>query len=156
MTQAMVKQTLYDTDLNLWLETVISQLRSGDLQSVDIENLIEELEGLAGRDKREIVSRLKTLIEHILKRCYVDMPNEFRGWEVTIRTQRFELEQILEQSPSLKRHFIESFDKCFKFALQEVRDEYSQYPFPNTWQFSCDIDSILNQEFWTSSTGNLQ
>jgi hypothetical protein len=51
MTQTVSKQTLYDTDLNLWLETVISQLRSGDLQNVDIENLIEELEGLAGRDR---------------------------------------------------------------------------------------------------------
>ncbi|TYQ31554.1 DUF29 domain-containing protein [Pseudanabaena sp. UWO310] len=148
MTQAMVKPTLYDTDLNLWLETIISQLRSGDLENVDIENLIEELDGLAGRDKREIVSRLKTLIEHILKRCYVDMPNEFRGWEVTIRTQRFELEQILEQSPSLKRHFIDNFDKCFKVALQNVRGEYSQYPFLDTWQFSCDVDSILNAKFW--------
>ncbi|ELS33398.1 MULTISPECIES: DUF29 domain-containing protein [Pseudanabaena] len=148
MTQAMVKQTLYDTDLNLWLETVISQLRSGDLQNVDIENLIEELEGLAGRDKREVASRLKTLIEHILKRCYLDMPNEFRGWEVTIRTQRFELEQILEQSPSLKRHFIDNFDKCFKVALQNVRGEYSQYPFLDTWQFSRDVDSILTAKFW--------
>jgi hypothetical protein len=148
MTQAMVKQTLYDTDLNLWLELVISQLRSGDLQNVDIENLIEELEGLAGRDKREVASRLKTLIEHILKRCYVDMPNEFRGWEVTIRTQRFELEQILEQSPSLKRHFVESFDKCFQFSLQNIRNEYLQYPFPNTWEFSRDIRSILSKEFW--------
>ena len=148
MTQAVVKQTLYDSDLNLWLETVIWQLRSGDLQNLDIENLIEELEGLAGRDKREIISRLKTLLEHILKRCYVDMPNEFRGWEVTIRTQRFEIEQMLEQSPSLKRHLIESIDKCFNVALKDVRSEYSQYPFPNTWQFSRNIESILNQEFW--------
>ncbi len=150
MTQAIVKQTLYGTDLNLWLETVISQLRSGDLHNVDIENLIEELEGLAGRDKREVASRLKSLIEHILKRCYVDMPNDFRGWEVTIRTQRFELEQILEQSPSLKHHFTESFDKCFEFALKDVRSDYSQYRFPDTWQFSNDIDSILNKEFWKS------
>lgn len=148
MPQAMVKQTLYDSDLNLWLETVISQLRSGDLQNVDIENLIEELESLAGRDKREVISRLKTLIEHILKCCYVDMHNEFRGWEVTIRTQRFELEQILEQSPSLKRHFIESFDKCFKFAINDLLSDYSQYSFPDTWQFSRDIDSILSARFW--------
>jgi hypothetical protein len=62
-------------------------LRSGDLQNVDIENLIEELEGLAGRDNLEVASRLKTLIEHLLKRCYVGMPNEFRGWEITIRTR---------------------------------------------------------------------
>ncbi len=149
MTQAMVKQTLYDTDLNLWLEATISQLRSHDLEHIDIENLIEELEGLANRDKREVVSRLRTLIEHLLKRCYVDMPNEFRGWEVTIRTQRFELEQILEQSPSLKRHFIDNFDKCLKFVLEDVRSEYPQYSFPTTWQFSRDIDSILNAKFWS-------
>ncbi len=88
MTQAIKKQTLYDRDLNLWLETAIAQLRSGDLQNLDIENLIEELDSLGGRDRREIVSRLKTLIEHILKRCYLDLSNEFRDWEVTIRHQQ--------------------------------------------------------------------
>jgi len=151
MTQAMVKQTLYDSDLNLWLETVIAQLRSGDLQNLDIENLIEELEGLAGRDRREIKNRLTTLIEHILKRCYVDMPNEFRGWQKTIRQQRSELKELLSQSPSLKRYFCDRFDDAFRDALIEIRDEYESkgYQFPNTWQFSRDLDSILNQEFWT-------
>ncbi len=150
MTQTVAKQTLYDTDLNLWLETVISQLRSGDLQNVDIENLIEELEGLAGRDRRELKNRLSVLIEHILKRCYVDMPNEFRGWEKTIRQQRSELKELLNQSPSLKRHFSDRFEDSFTDALIEVRDEYESkdYRFPNTWQFNRDLVSILNQEFW--------
>ena len=70
MTQTPTKQTLYNADLNLWLETAIAQLKTGDLQNLDIENLIEELEGLAGRDQRELQSGLKRLIEHILKRCY--------------------------------------------------------------------------------------
>lgn len=150
MTQTVAKQTLYDTDLNLWLETVISQLRSGDLQNVDIENLIEELEGLAGRDRRELKNRLSVLIEHILKRCYVDMPNEFRGWEKTIRQQRSELKELLNQSPSLKRHFSDRFEDSFTDALIEVRDEYESkdYRFPNTWQFNRDLVSILNKEFW--------
>jgi len=150
MTQAIVKQTLYDTDLNLWLETVIAQLRSGDLQNIDVENLIEELEGLAGRDRRELKNRLTVLVEHILKRCYVDMPNELRGWEKTIRQQRSELKELLNQSPSLKRHFDQRFDDAFNHALIEVREEYETkgYQFPDTWQFSCDIDSILSAEFW--------
>lgn len=150
MTQAMVKPTLYDTDINLWLETVISQLRSGDLQNVDIENLIEELEGLAGRDRRELKNRLTVLLEHILKHCYVNLPNEFRGWEKTIRQQRSELKELLSQSPSLKRYFDQRFDDAFKDALLEVKDEYEPkgYQFPNTWQFNRDIDSILNQKFW--------
>ena len=150
MTQTVTKQILYDTDLNLWLETVISQLRSGDLQNVDIENLIEELEGLAGRDRRELKNRLTVLVEHLLKRCYVDMPNEFRGWEKTIRQQRSELKELLSQSPSLKRYFDQRFDDAFTDALIEVRDEYESkgYQFPNTWQFNHDLVSILNQECW--------
>jgi hypothetical protein len=63
MTQAIAKKTsLYKRDLNLWLEIAIAQLKMGDLQNLDIDNLIEELEGLAGRDRRELKNRLKTLL----------------------------------------------------------------------------------------------
>jgi hypothetical protein len=59
MTQTIAKKiSLYDQDLNLWLETVIAQLKSGSLENLDIENLVEELEGLAGRDRRELRRRL--------------------------------------------------------------------------------------------------
>jgi len=87
MTQAIGEKTsLYDCDLNLWLETAIAQLKAGDLKSLDIENLIEELEGLAGRDRRELKSRLSTLIEHLLKRCYVKSEYDYAGWVETIRS----------------------------------------------------------------------
>ena len=65
------KSTLYDRDLNLWLEEAIAKLKAGDFQNLDVENLIEELEGLAGRDRRELENRLTTLLEHLLKRLYV-------------------------------------------------------------------------------------
>ncbi|WP_258040802.1 DUF29 domain-containing protein [Pseudanabaena sp. BC1403] len=47
------KTTLCDRDLNLWLEKAIAKLIAGDFQNLDVENLIEELEGLAGRDRRD-------------------------------------------------------------------------------------------------------
>lgn len=115
MTQTIEKQTLYDRDLDLWLETAIAQLRAGDLQSLDIENLIEELEGLSGSHKREIETRLIRLIEHLLKRCYVNLPECYRGWEVTIFSQRDQLSRLLKQSPSLKRHFC----KLLMIALRQ-------------------------------------
>lgn len=82
----------------------------------------------------------------------MNVPNEFRGWEKTIRQQRSQLKELLNQSPSLKRYFDQRFDDAFKDALIEVRDEYSPkgYQFPDTWQLSLDIDSILNKEFWKS------
>ncbi len=44
--------TLYDRDLDLWLETAIAQLKAGDFHNLDVENLIDELEGLSGINKR--------------------------------------------------------------------------------------------------------
>jgi len=153
MTQAIAPSltpalSLYERDLDLWLETVITQLKAGDFHNLDVENLIEELEGLSGSNKREIESRLKRLIEHILKRCYVDMPEFYRGWLLTIFEQRDELKTLLRQSPSLKRHFLKIFDDCFETSLKRIKIEYPDYQFPDTWQFGRDIDTMLNVDFW--------
>ena len=145
------QQSLYESDLNLWLEQTIAQLKVGDLPNLDITNLIEELEGLAGRDRRELESRLERLLEHILKSCYVDLPDCDRGWVVTILHQRSELRKILKQSPSLKRVFSDAFAESFSTALSIVRIEYIQTNFPNTWQFSQDIDAILSINFWENN-----
>jgi replication fork clamp-binding protein CrfC len=148
-TPSAERVSLYDLDLDLWLEIAIAQLKAGDFNNLDVENLIEELEGLSGSHKREVETRLKRLIEHILKRCYVDMPDCFRGWEVTIINQRDELKKLLRQSPSLKRHFMHSFDDSFATALEIVRVEYDT-DFPDTWRFSRDLDMVLSAKFWES------
>jgi len=142
------KPTLYERDLDLWLEMAIIQLKAGDFDNLDVENLIEELEGLSGSNKREIESRLIKLIEHILKRCYVNMPDCYRGWEVTMISQRDELRRLIRQSPSLKRHFLQSFDESFDTALELVKTEYDQTDFPDTWQFSAEIEAMLTVKFW--------
>ncbi|MEI6429979.1 MAG: DUF29 domain-containing protein [Pseudanabaena sp. ELA607] len=153
MTQTIAPQTsLYDCDLNLWLETVIAQLKAGDLQNLDIENLVEELEGLSGRDRRELKSRLTTLIEHLLKRCYVKSEYDYAGWQTTIVRTRIKIRDILRQSPSLKNYVNsrELFQQSFEDALFIVRSEagYKSVRFPDKWEFSYDIDDILNIDFW--------
>ena len=153
MTQTIARKiSLYDQDLNLWLETAIAQLKAGDLQDLDVENLIEELEGLAGRDKRELKNRLATLLEHLLKRCYVKSEYDYAGWENTIYRTRFEILNILEQSPSLKNYIDqpEVFQSAFEFSLRMLRKnkDYTNTNFPNSWQFSETIEDILNIDFW--------
>jgi hypothetical protein len=153
MTQTIAKKiSLYDQDLNLWLETVIAQLKSGSLENLDIENLVEELEGLAGRDRRELRRRLSTLLEHLLKRCYVKSEYDYAGWEITIDRTRFEIIGILSQSPSLKNYVNndELFEEAFALALRTVRKNqgYKNVDFPDKWQFSRDVDEILSVDFW--------
>jgi hypothetical protein len=153
MTQTIEQtSTLYDRDLNLWLEDVITKLKAGDLVNLDVENLIEELAGLAGRDRRELKQRLTTLIEHILKRCYVKSEYDYAGWVVTIVRTRNDIQDILEQSPSLKGYINspELFQKAFDDALKVVKanPDYKSVNFPKIWQFSRDVDAILSIDFW--------
>ena len=142
------KTTLYERDYLLWTEETTAKLRARDFDHVDIENLIEEIESLGKSERKEIKSRLTVLLEHLMKRIYLDSPDCFGGWENTIYTQRNDIEFTLDDSPSLKAIWDETFDIAFRVALRTVRKTYKSAKFPDTWQFSRDIDSMLNVDFW--------
>lgn len=148
MTQAITRKSLYESDFLLWTQDTIAKLKARDFDHVDFENLIEEVEALGRSEKKELASRLETLLAHLLKRIYIDIPQEFNGWERTIREQRRRLTQALRKTPSLKSVWDELLDDAWELAIDTVRDDYSQYQFPNTWQFGRDIDTMLNVNFW--------
>ena len=91
---------------------------------------------------------LTALIEHLLKRLYIPMPENYRGWENTIREQRRQLNFVLSDAPSLKSIWLTSFDRAWQVSLQDVKDEYSQINFPDRWPFSHELEAILNNRFW--------
>jgi hypothetical protein len=140
--------TLYDRDYVLWVEETVNQLRTRNLSSLDFENLIEEIEDLGKSEKRELENRLAVLCAHLLKRCYVDLPECDRGWELTIQEQRNRLQRLLKSSPSLRDRFAIVFDDIYTDALSEVRIEYPYSQFPDRWQFEKAVDAILTRTFW--------
>jgi len=151
MTQAVVsRKDLYDRDFLEWTQETVAKLRNRDFDHLDLENLIEEIEGLGRSEKQELESRLETLLAHLIKRMYINMPECFNGWENTIREQRRRITLRLKQTPSLKNYWDEAVNDAWFLALGTVRDEYSKngYQFPDIWQFSRDIDSMLNIDFW--------
>jgi len=146
----MTQAALYERDFYAWTQEAVAKLRDRDFDNLDLENVIEEIESLGRSEKKELQSRLKTLLEHLTKRLYINLPSCFGGWENTIRTQRSDLELLLIASPSLKSAWGESFDIAWRLVLKDVRGEYAKkgFTFPDTWQFSRDIDSMLNIDFW--------
>ncbi|MDX2270892.1 MAG: DUF29 domain-containing protein [Cyanobacteriota bacterium] len=141
-------QSLYDHDILLWVEDTVSKLKTRDFDSLDLENLIEEVESLGRSEKRELLSRLTILIEHLIKRLYVSMPENYRGWETTIRNQRTELGFLLKDAPSLKAFWGESFALALATALKNLCKEYPQVNFPQDWIYTNDLDLILTIDFW--------
>jgi len=148
MVETTHPRSLYEQDLMAWYEDTIAKLKTGNFSDIDVNRLIEEIEGLAGRDRRELKSCLRVLLAHLLKRIYVNSPNDYRGWEITVREQRQQLLDLLEQSPSLRNYFTNILPRCWNDARTEVKEDYSQTEFPHEWTFSHEIDALLNEKFW--------
>jgi len=117
--------TLYDQDYCLWLEITAKLLREKRFEKLDIDNLVEEIEGLAKADKRELRNRLTTLLEHLLKLRYWEEERQScaRGWKNTIREQRRHIKLLVNDSPSLKPFLLEIFAECYANAREDAGDK---------------------------------
>lgn len=140
--------TLYEQDFVAWCEDTAAKLKKRDIEHLDFENLIEEIESLGRSDRRELKNRLTVLLAHLLKRMYINSPENFNGWEVTIVEQRQQIKGLLEDSPSLKPYLAEILAKVYANALESVRFEYKQTEFPDTWQFDIEADVLLSKKYW--------
>ncbi|AFZ57853.1 DUF29 domain-containing protein [Anabaena cylindrica FACHB-243] len=121
-TNQLPTNSLYEQDFYIWIETTIKILRDRQFNQLDIDNLIEEIETMGRSEKRELINRLRVLIEHLLKLIYweqVRVENQ-RGWLDTIVEQRRQIQELLKDSPSLKPLLSEIFTECYTNARKDV------------------------------------
>ncbi|WP_052050692.1 DUF29 domain-containing protein [Leptolyngbya sp. KIOST-1] len=139
---------LYDEDFVRWVEATVACLKTRDIDQLDWEGLIEEIEDLGKSARRELESRISVLLVHLLKRCYVNSPDDYRGWQLTIVEQRNALKRLLKQSPSLKTYFQNVLDEVYQDALTEASTAYPLGEFPAEYSFSRELAALLADEFW--------
>jgi hypothetical protein len=102
---ATSEANLYERDFFEWTREQAAALRSvaaGGNARPDYENLIEEVESLGIALKHELGSRISTIIEHLLKLEFSLAAQARPGWKSTIRRERGVIEDLLNESPSLR------------------------------------------------------
>jgi hypothetical protein len=141
------RRQLYDEDFYAWANEQAALLRAGDLSQADVEHIAQEIESMGRTEKRELASRLKVLIAHLLKWRF-QPEKRTKSWEVSIRVQRRELVDHIDDNPSLKPLIDRVLEKAYPDAalVAALETGLSETVFPKLcpWTFA----QIIDEQFW--------
>ncbi|HEX2142792.1 MAG TPA: DUF29 domain-containing protein [Candidatus Limnocylindria bacterium] len=116
------REVTREEDFVAWARGQAALLRRGELETVDREGVAEELEDMTKRERRELESRLKILLQHLLKWEFQPQRRS-RSWLLTIREQRNQLGKLLRDSPSLKNDVAWAIEENYSTAAGDAAVE---------------------------------
>jgi len=143
----------YDRDFFGWLNTNAQLMRNRQFDQIDIEHIAEELEAMAKSEKRELLNRLAVLLMHLLKWQY-QAPKRTGSWRNTIVTQRMDIADLIEDSPSLKPLVAEKIQAAYEKAKLKAEDEtgIDRRNFPSQCPYT--LEQSLSPEFFPGDEGD--
>ncbi len=147
VTKTFSLKELYTVDESIWIFENVKLIRDGKIDEVDWVNIAEELELMGKSQFREVYSRIKELILHLLKWKF---QKEYRGssWESSIRKQRGDLIEIFNDSKNLKNYAEENFERAYQDSKKIASTETGilRKNFPVNTPFT--LEEIMNEEFF--------
>ena len=102
--------SLYDRDFCAWTQEQAAALRAAapaGSNTLDWGNLAEEIESLGKRERRELLGRFETIIEHLLRLATSPAAEPRAGWRSTVWRTRDEVGHLVADNPSLKPQLAE-------------------------------------------------
>ncbi len=146
MTVTINLKKLYEIDDHQWLLETINLLKQKNFHELDLDNLIEELEYLARKDKAKVKSLLEQLIIHILLLEY--WTNEYERnknhWQCEVLAFRNQLEDRL--TTNLRNYLLEEMNNIYQRALKQVQIKTNyQVNFPAKSPYS--FEKLLSENF---------
>ena len=140
-TELVPLELLFEQDETAWLKAMAALAAEGRLAEMDHRNLSEYLADMAKRDRREVFSRLVTLLTHLLK--WAHQPNHrVESWLGTITEQRRELRKLIE-SRVLRNHAVNVLSEAYSEARKQAAAETGlpRETFP--LELMIDLDTLL-------------
>lgn len=146
--------SLYTSDFYAWTQEQVSLLRNHQWHKIDLQNVIEEIASLGKQQRQELRNRLSILIGHLLKLQFQPQ-HRSRSWLATLRIQRLDTIELLEENPSLKSYLEEVVGKAYlkgvELAVRET--DLPHRTFPSDCPYS--LTEILDDRFYPGEASEL-
>jgi hypothetical protein len=129
---------LYDEDFYGWANQQAAFLRAGRLNLVDIDNICEELETLARREKRELTEALTALM-HGLLRWSCQTGHQSKSQSMRLELSRLSARDLMRDNPSLLPKNPDLVEEAYRRARMAaiIATGFAKSNFPETmpWPF---------------------
>jgi hypothetical protein len=123
---------LYDQDFFLWTQEQAAALRRAKTSNLplDWENLAEEIGSLGKSDRRELAFQVRRVLRHLLKLEASPGIHAQALWRSTIVDARSEIEEVLSDSPSLRREVDRLVAEQIRAAAKLAADDLGEHGEP--------------------------
>ncbi len=136
----------YSKDFYTWALHNPELVRQKKFSEMDIEHIAEEIESMGRASRRELINRFSILLAHLLKWQFQPVKRS-KSWVLTIKNQRFEITDLLDESPSLKPEIVLQLGHAYEKALLLASEQtgIDEDEFPQDCPFS--VDQCLDSAF---------
>ena len=134
-----LNSSLYEMDFYSWTQEQVRLLRAGQLDEIDVANILEEIETLGRSERASLKSAYRLICSHLLKIMF-QPAKRTRSWGDTVDRERGEIVDILSENPGLRPVRGELFSKAYALARKDAARE-TRLPlatFPQTPPFTRD------------------
>ena len=104
----LLRMSDYDLDFYAWTQRqggLLRRLAAGErVNDADLDwpNIAEEIETLGRSERGAVASRIRNVIEHLMKLEASPATEPRAGWRRTIKRERIDIESLLDGNPTLK------------------------------------------------------
>jgi hypothetical protein len=142
----------YDTDIVHWSERQAGLLRQhaavarANDPGLDWPNIIEEIESVGRSERSALASHVRTIIEHLAKLESSPAIEPRGGWRQTVLRARAAVDEVLEESPSLRPSLnavVERETKRIRPLVAETLAQYGEIPRVPLEQIAYSAEQVL-------------
>ncbi|MGH6943132.1 MAG: DUF29 domain-containing protein [Geminicoccaceae bacterium] len=112
------RSRLYEADFYVWALEQAGHLRARRFDALDLDNLIEELEGLADTKLSAVLNGARVVMEHLLKLQHSPAREPRNGWRATVREHRRRIQ--IDLTPRIEQSLAGQLERFYAMARDDA------------------------------------